>query len=97
MPARKLSHQTTALEASSPRLAPRARQEQGQEAPGERGEVMASQDLGAKMDTLIRLMAVQLVGDRTGTEAFSCEMKLKIFLWDGMGPNLCEMGAPVPS
>jgi hypothetical protein len=30
---------------------------------------MAAQDLGTKMDTLIRLTALQLIGDKTGAEA----------------------------
>jgi DNA-directed RNA polymerase specialized sigma24 family protein len=30
-----------------------------------------SQDLGAKLDTLIRLMALQLIGERTGGEAIT--------------------------
>lgn len=32
---------------------------------------MVTQDLGAKMDTLIRLMALQLLGDKTGAEAIA--------------------------
>jgi len=31
----------------------------------------ATQDLGAKLDTLIRLMALQLIGERTGAEAIT--------------------------
>jgi len=31
----------------------------------------AAQDLGSKMDMLIRLTALQLIGDRTGTEAIA--------------------------
>ncbi|MGH3691311.1 MAG: hypothetical protein ACRDT7_14230 [Microbacterium sp.] len=30
---------------------------------------MVAQDLGTKMDTLIRLTALQLIGDKTGAEA----------------------------
>lgn len=32
---------------------------------------MAAQDLGAKMDILIRLTALQVLGDRTGAEAIA--------------------------
>jgi hypothetical protein len=32
---------------------------------------MPAQDLGAKMDTLIRLSALQLVGDKTGSDAIA--------------------------
>src|SRR5256885_16948820 len=34
--------------------------------------------------------------DRTGTGSHSYGMGLKIFSWDGMGPDLCGMGAPGP-
>jgi DNA-binding CsgD family transcriptional regulator len=32
---------------------------------------MAGQDLGSKIDTLIRLTALQMLGDKTGTDAIA--------------------------
>ena len=47
----------------------------------------------------MRLRSHEMRQNRTGMRAFSCEMRSKIFLWDEMRSNLCEMGAsgPTPS